>query len=242
MITKQIFIFDVDGTLTPSRQKIDKKFGDWFLDFCRHFEVHLVTGSDYKKTVQQLGKEICETVNTCFNCSGNDIWRRGENIQTNEFEIPSELLDFLVYRMRSTVFDDFAGKHFEFRPGSMNFSIVGRKANWLHRQKYIAHDEIFHERANIVNEINFRFNDIQASIGGETGIDIYPIGNDKSQVIKHFEPSDIPNISFFGDRMDYEGNDYPLAQTVIDLGGHAYQVNHWKTTFAKLLEIMEEAV
>lgn len=242
MITKQIFIFDVDGTLTPSRQQIDKKFGDWFLDFCHHFEVHLVTGSDYRKTVQQLGKEICETVNTCFNCSGNDIWRRGENIQTNEFEVPSELLDFLIYRMRSTVFDDFAGKHFEFRPGSMNFSIVGRKANWLHRQKYIAHDEIFHERANIVNEINFRFDDIQASIGGETGIDIYPIGNDKSQVIKHFEPSDIPNISFFGDRMDYEGNDYPLAQTVIDLGGLAYQVDQWKTTFAKLLEIMEEAV
>ena len=42
--------------------------------------------------------------------------------------------------------------------------------------------------------------------------------------------------------MDYEGNDYPLAQTVIDLGGHAYQVDQWKTTFTKLLEIMEEAV
>lgn len=242
MITNQIFIFDVDGTLTPSRQRIDKQFGEWFLDFCRHFEVHIVTGSDYDKTVYQLGKEICETVNTCFNCSGNDIWRRGENIQTNKFEAPDELIDFLIYRMRVTQFHDFAGKHIEHRPGSINFSIVGRKANWLHRQKYIVHDETFHERASIVNALNFKFPDLQASIGGETGIDIYPIGNDKSQVIHHFEPADIPKIHFFGDKMEPEGNDYPLAQTVVDLGGRAFHVDEWKTTWESLLSIMEEQV
>ena len=28
------FIFDVDGTLTPSREKIAPEFERWFLDFC----------------------------------------------------------------------------------------------------------------------------------------------------------------------------------------------------------------
>ena len=43
------YIFDVDGTLTPSRQPIMPEFKDWFLDFCKHNEVYIVTGSDYPK-------------------------------------------------------------------------------------------------------------------------------------------------------------------------------------------------
>ena len=36
------FIFDVDGTLTPSRGQIDKTFGDWFLDFSNLLIVNLI--------------------------------------------------------------------------------------------------------------------------------------------------------------------------------------------------------
>ena len=68
------FIFDVDGTLTPSRSKIDPEFKDWFTNFIINNKVWLVTGSDYTKTVEQLGSEICENVVTCYNCQGNDVW------------------------------------------------------------------------------------------------------------------------------------------------------------------------
>ena len=40
------FVFDVDGTLTPSRRAIDKEFGDWFLNF------------SYKDTSLQTNKFI----------------------------------------------------------------------------------------------------------------------------------------------------------------------------------------
>ena len=49
------FIFDVDGTLTPSRKKIEHEFWAPFLIFCRHHDVYLVTGSDRQKTLEQLG-------------------------------------------------------------------------------------------------------------------------------------------------------------------------------------------
>ena len=45
------FIFDVDGTLTPSRQPMDPQFKEWFLSFMEREKVWLVTGSDYPKTV-----------------------------------------------------------------------------------------------------------------------------------------------------------------------------------------------
>ena len=53
-----MFLFDVDGTLTPSRQKIDKEFSKFFSNFCKKNEVFLVTGSDRDKTIQQLGKTL----------------------------------------------------------------------------------------------------------------------------------------------------------------------------------------
>ena len=31
---ERLFIFDVDGTLTPSRQKMDMEFQKYFMDFC----------------------------------------------------------------------------------------------------------------------------------------------------------------------------------------------------------------
>ena len=49
------FIFDVDGTLTPSRKQIEHEFWAPFLIFCRHNDVYLVTGSDRQKTLEQLG-------------------------------------------------------------------------------------------------------------------------------------------------------------------------------------------
>jgi len=43
---KTHYIFDVDGTLTPSRQKMDEDFSRFFLHFCTMNSVYLVTGSD----------------------------------------------------------------------------------------------------------------------------------------------------------------------------------------------------
>ena len=49
------YIFDVDGTLTPSRQVIDPSFEAFMIKFCCKHDVYLVTGSDRQKTVDQLG-------------------------------------------------------------------------------------------------------------------------------------------------------------------------------------------
>ena len=49
------FIFDVDGTLTDSRQPMDKEFQKWFTAFQERNFVYVVTGSDQLKTYEQLG-------------------------------------------------------------------------------------------------------------------------------------------------------------------------------------------
>ena len=77
------FLFDVDGTLTPSRKRIQSEFALWFMYFAQQNPVSLVTGSDNPKTVEHLGVEICKSVNKCYNCNGYDIWEIQKNVYSN---------------------------------------------------------------------------------------------------------------------------------------------------------------
>lgn len=230
------FIFDVDGTLTESRSNIDGMFQSYFLDFCFANEVYLVTGSDYSKTAEQLGLKICETVRRVYNCSGNDIWESGINTHTNEWHLPDTAETFLIEYLKTSNFKVRTGTHFEHRPGMCNFSIVGRGANKLQRSEYVKWDNSSDERVNIAKDFNSLFPELEAKVGGETGIDIFPKGLDKSQILKDFE--DISNIYFFGDRCDINGNDYPIAKVVTN----TFYVKSWRETFKTLRELQSKGI
>lgn len=64
---KNKFIFDVDGTLTPSRGLIDGDFAVFFSTFCAENDVYLVTGSDRDKTIEQIGEEIYSLCKRVYN-------------------------------------------------------------------------------------------------------------------------------------------------------------------------------
>lgn len=227
------FIFDVDGTLTPSRQKIVPEFRDWFLEFCKTHSVYLVTGSDYPKTLEQLGEEICHTVQRVYNCSGNDVWQKGKNIRTNDWVLPEEASEWLSIKLTESKFPLRTGLHFEHRPGMVNFSVVGRNATLGERKLYVKWDTETNERDNIANLFNRQFKDLEARPGGETGIDIAPKGADKSQIINDFTKYEY--IHFFGDRMDPAGNDFPLKSII--KYGQSYHVSGWEDTWEKLKNV-----
>jgi phosphomannomutase len=225
------FIFDVDGTLTPSRGLIDDEFASFFTNFCDENYVYLITGSDYPKTVEQLGKTICEKVECVYNCSGNDVWKKGENILTNNWTLPETAHGWLSEMLSESKFYRKTGLHFEHRPGMVNFSIVGRNANLEERAMYKEWDEHKNERNTIARQFNKLFPDIEARPGGETGIDIAPKGSDKSQIVKDFDPVD-DILQFFGDRMDVAGNDYPLKKVILDKDlGFCYNIKDYKETW-----------
>jgi len=208
------YIFDVDGTLTPSRQKINDQFQKWFIEFIYDHNVYLITGSDYPKTLEQLGSTICENVNRVYNCSGSDVWENGKNIFSKVWHLPEDAIAWLEIQLQESKFYRKTGLHFEHRPGMVNYSIVGRNANLEERFIYKEWDEHKNERNTIAKQFNELFPNIEARVGGETGIDIYPKGNDKGQIIKDFDPND--ELHFFGDRMDKAGNDYPLKKLLVD--------------------------
>lgn len=222
------YVFDVDGTLTPSRGKIDKEFAEFFLRFCKRNLVYIVTGSDYAKTEEQLGYPICYAVEGVYNCSGNMLTKRGVLIYSKEFKLTEGLRATLLHEQMKSGFTVRTGNHIERRPGTVNFSIVGRNANKWERQQYIEWDNAMNERVEICKRLNKLFPNLDFVVGGETGIDIFEKGCDKGQVADHVKP-----FVFFGDRCEIGGNDY----SIFIKADNAYQVKDWEETY-RLLKSM----
>lgn len=231
------FIFDVDGTLTPSRKHIDPKFQTFFLDFCANNKVYLVTGSDHPKTLEQLGQDILNLVQICFNCAGNEVWQ-GTKMISKETWVPSqEIISYLEQLLEKSKFNSRAGNHIELRNGMLNFCIPGRNSNEIQRQQYIEWDKSTSERLHLIEKIKHKFdNSVDSYVGGETGIDIFPKGYGKKQAISRIKSKSSDILYYFGDQVFENGNDYDAAI----LCTHYYNVRDWHDVY-EMLEYFIEA-
>jgi len=154
----------VDGTLTLSRQRIDPSFEEWFLSFCQSNSVYLVSGSDYEKTLEQLGEDICNAVKGVYSCCGNALYVKGELQYHNDFELSDEQEQFMRNLVELSAFPAKTGNHLEKRIGLVNLSVVGRNANREQRQFYSGYDYAINERKNLAELIERRFPELQATL------------------------------------------------------------------------------
>ena len=228
------FIFDIDGTLTPSRQKIDPEFKTFMIYFAIKNPVYLVTGSDRQKTLEQIGAGLYDSCKRVYNCSGSDVYEADKNVYRDIWELPKKVEKFLEDELAYSCFPIRNGVHIERRPGQVNFSILGRgKDPSVGREEYIKWDTERLEREDILDRLKNAFPDLAMTLGGQTGIDIGPKGSDKSQILRDFNKDD--ELHFFGDKMQEGGNDYSLAMAIAsNMMGEAYNVEDYKETW-KLL-------
>ena len=210
---KDIYIFDMDGTLTPSRREMTKDFEDFYSIWAKNHTFFLVSGSNLEKIKEQVPEYILDLSEGVFTRGGNQLWLNGQLSYNHEFKPKNDLLDFLNQKLEESPYQIRAGNHIEDRGSMLNFSIVGRDCTLEQRLHYFEYDCESNERSNIAEEIISKWDNLDAVIGGQISIDITPKGMNKSQVlgeVKKFYPSE--KYIFIGDRTMEGGNDYPLAK------------------------------
>jgi len=226
------YVFDVDGTLSESRQTIPTEFRLWFFKWMQDKNVFLVTGSDRPKTIEQIGHEIVDSCTMVFQCAGNSVWRKGLEVQSTKLNAPADMDAWLEQQVDFSPYKHRFGNHIEKRTGLINFSIVGRNAVGEQRDEYFAWDNENRERIKICKQFNELFPGFEAELGGNTSIDIHLKGKNKAQV---YDVIGSPMI-FFGDRIHEHGNDKPLADKMIHAEDKWYQVDGPYTTWKILKE------
>ena len=239
----KVFIFDVDGTLTPSRLQMTEKFLEFFNGWSKRNPFYLVTGSDLNKTKEQVPDFILERAEAIFTCCGNQMWRDNELVYDNKFELSIKLKNTLDIILTSSPYPHRYGNHIEDRGSMVNFSIVGRNCTQEQREHFFKWDNERGERKKISTFLKHKFKDLDAVLGGQISIDIYPKGKDKSQILDIIEQERLvkpDEYIFIGDRTEKGGNDYPLALLMDNTDNcDFYQTNGWEHT-QKILEKLSD--
>ena len=244
-----IYLFDVDGTLTPAKQRIDKAFHKQFVGWAKEKEFYIVSGGSFVRIIDQLGTGIVNLCSGVFACMGNIFYQRRDSTDTstydeweivyeNRFSYPKNLTRTLDSCVAKSDFPIKTGRHHEQRVGMVNFSIVGRNATPEQRRQYEEWDAEKQERKEIVEKLRKKYKSLDFVIGGAVSMDIFNEGNDKSQIIPRYftEAIEHNQIHFVGDRIPAPGNDHTLARALREhANGSAYEVESWKDT-AELLK------
>jgi phosphomannomutase len=237
-----IYLFDVDGVLTDTGYNIDPAFKDWFIKWSKGKRYALVTGSALERTIEQVGEDIVENAILVANCMGNSVYQEGRKVNLNEFTFSDEEQQFLLNFVKNTKFDIKAGNHLVSRPGSYNFSVVGRDATNPQREKYKQFDERNKERLMIAEQFKERFPHYDVYIGGDISIDICMKGANKGQVIDYISNmKGDSRLAFFGDKMDEWGIDTPLKHAVRKDRGRSFAITGGYTQTKQILLHTSEA-
>lgn len=234
-----IFLFDVDGTLTPSRLKIEESMINLLKLIKKKVFIGYVGGSDYKKQKEQLEESI-NIFDYSFPENGLSFYRN--NILLNKILIIDVIGETIYKKLINRVLNLLSeidipkkrGTFIEYRDSMINISPIGRNCSQEEREEFLKYDIINNIRKNLVDILKKEFSkyDIHFSIGGQISIDVFPIGWDKRFCLNYLE--DFNKIYFFGDMTKEGGNDFEIFYDERTIG---INVLNPKDTEIKIKEI-----
>ena len=238
-MSEPIFLFDMDGTLTPPRKKIERAVICALRALSEIGKIGIVTGSGYDYLMQQcmpmfeISGVPCDRV-ILFPCNGTKHYNWGPGRKFNLVsesdmieEIGREKYNYMIQTllsfqvMISVTYDlPYTGTFFQYRGSMLNWCPIGRAAGDEERAAWVSTDLEKGIRDHFLKETLSLFKEksisASAALGGSTSIDIYPEGWDKTFCLNHLD--DYDNIYFVGDKCGPTGNDYPLYSLLESTG------------------------
>ena len=218
MDKKRLVLFDVDGTLTPARQKVSKEMLEFLELLKTKVDVGIVGGSDLKKQKEQMGENIVNEVNYSFSENGLVAYKSGKLIGTTFLkdylgeENLKKIINFCLKYISELDIPIKRGTFIEYRSGMLNISPIGRNCSHEERNEFEKYDLENNIRRTFVEVLKNKFADLNLtySIGGQISFDLFPKGWDKTYCLRYLNDEKYDEIYFFGDKTYEGGNDYEI--------------------------------
>ena len=247
MSKKILFLFDVDGTLTNSREIIKDEMKDFLYKLKNNINFHIgfVGGSNLEKQREQLTEEVFNLFHYKFPENGMVAYENNDMINNVSFfdfideESYKRFINFCLKYISEIDLPKKRGTFIELRRGMVNISPIGRNCTKEEREEFYEFDKKNKIRENMVKVLKKEFSAVPLdyAIGGQISIDVFPKGMNKTYCLKLIKKERYEKIYFFGDRTFEGGNDYELFNHPDVIG---YSVKNPEDTIKFLNEIIKK--
>ena len=220
---KKLIVFDLDGTLAPSKSSLDAEMASLLHDLLGVAKVAIISGGAWlqfeKQVLANLQQDetlarlsILPTCGTQF-YQYTGQWKR---LYEEDFtaEEKAKISDSLNKAVGSSGFqaEKTWGETIEDRGSQFTYSALGQQAPLEEKVKW---DADFGKRKKIKTILDALIPEFSVRLGGATSIDVTKPGIDKAYGIRKLR--DILGISlqemiYVGDALFVGGNDYPAEQ------------------------------
>jgi phosphomannomutase len=224
---KQLIVFDLDGTLAPSKSALDDEMAADLHRLLEVVKVAIISGGDFPQFQKQVlahlpsgtdlnNLAILPTDGTKFfqyNGSWNKLY--SEDLSDAQKQKIEESLEKAVSETGFQPKESW-GERIEDRGTQITYSALGQQAPLTAKQTW---DPDFAKRKQIKAVLDPMLPEFNVSLGGATSIDVTPPGIDKAYGIRKLRDIlhiPIANMLFIGDAIFPGGNDYPAMQAGAD--------------------------
>jgi phosphomannomutase len=234
---KELIVFDIDGTLTPSKAPADKEMIELLLELLNKKSVAIIGGGKYELFKEQLVVQLPNdkslerlylfpTNSTAFYRFINNEWKQIYYHELSEEEREKIKLAFeetfseLNYLHPKETY----GPVIEDRGTQVTFSALGQEIVAMLGEDGVKQKEEWNKKYDDLRQkmramLQEKLPEFEVRAGGLTSIDITRKGIDKAygvnQISEHLDVK-IEDMLFVGDAIFPGGNDYAALETGID--------------------------
>ena len=225
-------IFDMDGTLTHSRQPVPQKVLKALKKRRGKYKLYLVTGSNFSKVEEQFGwDKVIEIFEKVMCCNGTTVFQTSLDPDDEHGNLEPDLIHKVslidhysqadLNHVISVLLKYAAKNHTKYKTGTfvewrdsqINFSLIGRNCSQSQREDYAKWDKKSGDRDRAIKflEKEFKSYGLAFRKGGQISIDISRIEWSKAYAFENIDekPED---CVFFGDNIVPVGNDWEIAK------------------------------
>ena len=220
---KKLVVFDLDGTLAPSKESIDSEMAELLGKLLGTVKAALISGGDWPQFEKQVLAHLDKAANlsnlSILPTCGTKFYKYEEGwkkVYSEDFT--SEEKKKIISSLQTAIdqsglkAEKVWGEVIEDRGSQITYSALGQQAPLEQKKKW---DPDFAKRKKIKALLDPLIGGFSVRLGGSTSIDITKPGIDKAYGIRKLR--DILGIAieemiFVGDALFPGGNDYPAKE------------------------------